>query len=106
MTTVAHKASHHTTPRSRRRRAAVIAAIAWLLLAQTLFTVHRIDHVEHGVACALCMEADHAGGPIHEPIHAIAAPEPAAVEPTVRESAPVLFIPSYYSRGPPKHLEA
>jgi hypothetical protein len=105
MTAVANKPAHPTR-RSRRRRAAVIAAIGWLLLAQTLFAVHRIDHVEHGVACALCMAADHAGGPIQDLIHAIAAPTPAAVEPSVYESAPVRFIPSYYSRGPPRHLES
>jgi hypothetical protein len=105
MTAIAEQASRPTGVRSRRRRAAIVAAAAWLLLAQTLLAVHRIDHnAEQHAACAVCVVADHAGGPIQEPIHAIAAPQTASVAVSVAESAPVLIVLSYYSRGPPQHL--
>src|SRR6185295_2185136 len=105
MTAIAEQASRAMGVRSRRRRAAIIAAAVWLLFAQTLLAVHRIDHnAEQHAACALCVVADHAGGPIYEPIHAIATPEPAQVAVTVAESAPAPIVLSYYSRGPPAHL--
>jgi hypothetical protein len=107
MTERTAKAPHQTGRLRRRNRAAIVAVIAWLLLAHTLFAVHRIDHfTADGVTCAMCVAAHHAGGPIQEPLHAIAMPEPAAVAPSSKESAPVLLILSYYSRGPPLHLRS
>jgi hypothetical protein len=107
MTPPAEQATRAMGLRSRRRRAAIIAAAVWLLFAQTLLAVHRIDHnAEQHAACALCVVADHAGGPIYEPIHAIPAPESVPVAVTVAESAPVLIVLSYYSRGPPAHLRS
>jgi hypothetical protein len=107
MTERTAKAPHQTGRLRRRNRAAIVAVIAWLLLAHTLFAVHRIDHfTADGVTCAMCVAAHHAGGPIQEPLHAIAMPEPAAVASSSKESAPVLLILSYYSRGPPLHLRS
>ena len=107
MTEPARKAAHQAARLRRRNRAAIVAVMAWLLLAHTLFAVHRIDHfTADGVTCALCVAGHNAGGPIQEPLHAIATPEPAAIAPSSKESAPVLVIHSYYSRGPPLHLRS
>ena len=80
MTERTGKAAHQTRRLRRRNRAAIVTVIAWLLLAHTLFAVHRIDHFTGDAAtCAMCVAAHHAGGPIQEPLHAIATPEPEAV---------------------------
>ncbi|HET7133806.1 MAG TPA: hypothetical protein VFJ95_16240 [Gammaproteobacteria bacterium] len=95
--------------RARRQRIRVLALFAWLLVAQTLLIVHRIDHASagHEPACALCVAADHVAGPIAAPIHAIAhsSPPPLATH-AVEHSAPSVFVPSYRSRAPPASLRS
>jgi hypothetical protein len=95
--------------RAPRHRVAVLAVLAWLLVAQALLIVHRIDHASagHDVACALCVAADHAAGPICEPVHAIAHTAPAPVAPSTVERAPAsVLLLSYRSRAPPDYLRS
>jgi len=95
--------------RSRKHRVPIVALFAWLFVAQALLIVHRIDHASagHDVACALCAAADHSGGPIVEPIRAIAPPTPApAVSHIVERAAPFILVLSYRSRAPPQHLRS
>ena len=94
--------------RSRKRRAALLILFGWVLLAQTLLVVHRIDHnaTEHGVACALCVAADHLVGGAHAQVSAIDAPEPLAVESTVGVPAARTIVVAYRSRAPPELLAA
>jgi len=94
--------------RLRKRRAVLIVLFGWLLLAQTLLVVHRIDHAkaEHGVLCALCSAADHSAGSAVEIVHSIAPQTPAPVAATVDVSLPVAVASSYRSRAPPTYLES
>jgi hypothetical protein len=95
--------------RARRQRVRVLALLAWLLVAQALLIVHRVDHARasHDAACALCVAADHTAGPIAEPVHAIAysSPPPLAAQ-AVEDSTPAVFVPSYRSRAPPAFLRS
>ena len=94
--------------RSPKRHTVILVLFGWVLIAQTLLVVHRIDHnaTEHGVACALCVAADHlAGGPPAH-VYAIDAPEPPTVESTVGVSTARVAVVAYRSRAPPKFLAA
>ncbi|HEY3516383.1 MAG TPA: hypothetical protein VGL98_05000, partial [Gammaproteobacteria bacterium] len=91
----------------RRRRPALLALLAFLLLAQTLLVVHRIGHnsAQHN-ACALCVAADHSAA---MPAAAVHAPIPSVPEPVsfaAAKSARSVLIVSYRSRAPPSHLLA
>jgi hypothetical protein len=94
--------------RSRQRRVAVLTLFAWVLVAETLLVVHRIDHntAGHGVTCALCSAADHLAGTAVTAIHAIDPPAPIAVAATVCLSLSVAIRFPYHSRAPPQHLTA
>ncbi|HET8697174.1 MAG TPA: hypothetical protein VFO94_06800 [Gammaproteobacteria bacterium] len=95
--------------RARRQRARVLVLLGWLLVAQSLLIVHRIDHASagHEAACALCVAADHATGPVAEPIHAIAySSAPPLAAQVVEHSTPSVFVPSYRSRAPPASLRS
>jgi hypothetical protein len=94
--------------RSPKRRAAFLVLFGWVLLAQTLLVVHRIDHnaTEHGVACALCVAADHLAGGAQTHVYAIDAPEPLAVESTVGVPAARTIVVAHRSRAPPELLAA
>jgi hypothetical protein len=89
--------------RSPAHRVATIVLFAWLLLAQTLLVVHRVDHsiTQHGDVCALCLAADHAAGPVPQPALPVVALEPTPVVPLVEVAAPVVTLLSYRSRAPP-----
>ena len=92
---------------SRRLRPAVLALLAFLLLAQTLLVVHRVDHTNaQPHACALCVAADHSAALPGAAVHALvpSLPEPAAF--VVAEAAHSAIIVSYRSRAPPSHLLA
>ncbi len=94
--------------RSPKRRTAILVLFGWVLLAQTLLVVHRIDHnaTEHGVACALCVAADHLAGGAQVQLHAIDAPESLDVESTVGTPTTRLAVVAYRSRAPPPTLAA
>lgn len=89
--------------RSRRHRVASLVLLGWVLLAQTLLVVHRIDHnrAEHSVACTLCVVADHSAAPSHPP--AIAAPlsQPDSVVASAAQPVAALVVLPYRSRAPP-----
>ncbi len=90
--------------RQRRHRAALLALLAWLLLAQSLLIVHGIDHVkaERGAPCALCMASDHLAGGATPSTHYIPPQAPEVVASTVRGSVAVAFRAVYRSRAPPQ----
>jgi len=92
---------------SRRRRPAVLALLAFLLLAQTLLVVHRIDHTnaQHS-ACAVCVAADHSAALPGAAVHAFAPSVPEPVSSVVAESTHPTLVVSYRSRAPPSHLLA
>lgn len=92
---------------SRRRRPALLALLAFLLLAQTLLVVHRIDHnnAQHN-ACALCAAADHSAALPGAAAHALVPSVPEPVASVVAESTQPALIVSYRSRAPPSHLLA
>jgi len=77
--------------------------LAWLVLAQALLVVHRVDHsvTQHGDVCVLCLAADHSTGPPSEPSFpvlegaSVEVPAPAVV------AAPVVTVLHYRSRAPP-----
>jgi hypothetical protein len=95
--------------RARRHRVRVLAVLAWLVVAQALLIVHRIDHASagHEVACALCVAADHAAGPIAAPVQPIAHSGPAPVASRLVERAPAsILVLSYRSRAPPDYLRS
>ena len=94
--------------RSPKRRAAIAVLFAWVLLAQTLLVVHRIDHnaTEHGVACALCVAADHLAGDAPAHIYAIDPPEPLSVESALSLPRARITVVAYRSRAPPRFLAA
>ena len=96
-----------TSLSTRRRRPALLALLAFLLLAQTLLVVHRIDHnnVQHN-ACALCVAADHSTAMPAAAVHALvpSVPEPASF--AVAKSTRSALIVAYRSRAPPSHLLA
>ena len=91
----------------RRRRPAFLALLAFLLLAQTLLVVHRVDHTnaQHN-ACALCVAADHSPALPVTVVHALSHFAPERVSAVVAESAQSAPIVSYRSRAPPSHLLA
>jgi hypothetical protein len=92
---------------SRRRRPTVFALLAFLLLAQTLLVVHRIDHTnaQHS-ACAVCVAADHSAALPAAAVHALVPSSPEPVSSVVAESTLPALIVSYRSRAPPSHLLA
>jgi hypothetical protein len=96
-----------TSLNSRRRRPAVLALLAFLLLAQTLLVVHRVDHnnAQHN-ACALCVAADHSAALPAAAVHALVHSVPEPVSAVAAESAHSALIVSYRSRAPPSHLLA
>jgi predicted metal-binding membrane protein len=89
--------------RSRRYRAASAVLIAFILLAQALLVVHRIDHSrpEHGAACALCVAADHSPAPTHEAAVALSPSAPDTVSACTRTLTTALLVLCYHSRAPP-----
>jgi len=95
--------------RARRHRVGVLALLAALFVAQALLVVHRIDHASagHEAACALCVAADHAAGPIAEPVHAVTHGGPLSVAARLVERAPAsVRVHSYRSRAPPNDLRS
>jgi hypothetical protein len=96
------------TLRSRRFRVASLVLLAYLLLAQTLLVVHRVDHSrpEHGTVCALCVAADHAAVLGHQAAVATSPSVPDTVSASIRPLAAALVILSYRSRAPPGHRRA
>jgi len=96
-----------TSLNSRRRRPALLALLAFLLLAQTLLVVHRVDHnnAQHNT-CALCVAADHSAALPSAAAHALVPSVPEPVSAVVAESARPALIVSYRSRAPPSHLLA
>lgn len=96
-----------TSLKVRRRRPVLLALLAFLLLAQTLLVVHRVDHnnAQHNT-CALCVAADHSAALPSAAVHALVPSVPAPVSAVVAESARPALILSYRSRAPPSHLLA
>jgi len=92
--------------RSRRHALAVLVLLGWVLVAESLLVVHRIDHTStgHGVSCALCLAADHHAATLDEPAEVVV---PAGADPVVALVAEsvtaVAFVP-YQSRAPPPNL--
>jgi len=82
---------------------ASIALLAFVVLAQALLVVHRIDHSrpEHGAACALCVAADHSAAPNIATAVALSPLVPDTVLASIRTLTAALVIPSYRSRAPP-----
>ena len=91
----------------RRRRPALLVLLAFLLLAQTLLVVHRVDHnnAQHN-AWALCVAADHSAALPATAVHAFVPSVPEPASSVVAESAHPALIVSYRSRAPPSHLLA
>ena len=89
--------------RWRRYREASIALLAFVVLAQALLVVHRIDHSrpEHGAACALCVAADHSSAPTHEAPVAQSPSMPDTVSACTRTLTTALVVHYYHSRAPP-----
>ena len=96
-----------TSLRVRRRRPVLLALLAFLLLAQSLLVVHRIDHnnAQHN-ACALCVAADHSAALPGASVHALVPSVPEPFFSVVAESTHSALIVSYRSRAPPSHLLA
>ena len=96
-----------TSLSSRRRRPAVLALLAFLLFAQALLVVHRIDHnsAQHN-ACAVCVAADHSAAMPTAAVHAVVPPVPEPVSFAIASSTRPALILSYRSRAPPSHLLA
>jgi len=96
-----------TSLKVRRRRPALLALLAFLLFAQTLLVVHRIDHnnAQHN-ACAVCVAADHSAALPSAAVHALVPTVPEAVSVVLAESAHPALTVSYRSRAPPSHLLA
>ena len=89
--------------RSRRHRVASLVLLSWVLLAQTLLVVHRIDHIraEHGVTCTLCVAADHTAAPTHQPAVATLSLQPDSVVASAAQPVAALVVLPYRSRAPP-----
>jgi len=87
---------------------ASLVLLAYMLLAQTLLIVHRIDHSrpEHGAVCALCVAADHAAAPSRQAVVAVSPLVPDTVSASTPPLAAALVILSYRSRAPPGHRRA
>ncbi|HEX5047123.1 MAG TPA: hypothetical protein VFX89_08395 [Gammaproteobacteria bacterium] len=87
----------------------MLALLAVLLAAQALLVVHRIDHASagHEAACALCVAADHAAGPLadHVPTIVYAGSMPVAARLAERAPASIL-LHAYRSRAPPEYLRS
>jgi hypothetical protein len=96
-----------TSLNERRRRPVLLALLAFLLFAQTLLVVHRIDHnnSQHN-ACALCVAADHSAAMPAAAVHALIPSAPELVSFAVAKSAHPALIVAYRSRAPPSHLLA
>ena len=89
--------------RSPRRRLAVLAVLAWIVAAQSLLVVHRIDHTSlgHHVSCALCIAADHQAGTAEHVDFALSSPLAARVATFIDASAGIDLRVAYRSRAPP-----
>ena len=96
-----------TSLSSRRRRPALLVLLAFLVFAQTLLVVHRIDHnnAQHN-ACAVCVAADHSAAMPAAAVHALVPPVPEPISFAVAKSVHPALILSYGSRAPPSHLLA
>ena len=94
--------------RSPRHALAVVAILGWVLVSQTLLVVHRIDHnaAEHGVACSLCVAADHQLGAAAHTLPMLAPSKPDVVAPTLPSAVPRIFAAAYRSRAPPSSLRS
>lgn len=91
--------------RSGRHRLAALALLGWLLSAQVLLIVHRIDHTSTGanVGCALCLAADHQTGPSTVPEYPIVRSTPERIATFAAGLPAVVLIFSYRSRAPPDY---
>jgi len=96
-----------TSLSSRRRRPALLVLLAFLVFAQTLLVVHRIDHnnAQHN-ACAVCVAADHSAAMPAAAAHALVPSVPEPISFAVAKSVHPALILSYRSRAPPSHLLA
>ncbi len=92
--------------RSPRRAFAVLAILGWVLVSQTLLVVHRIDHnaTEHGVACSLCVAADHQLGAAAHTLPVLEPSKPDEATSTLAVTAPRTSAVPYRSRAPPSPL--
>ena len=94
--------------RSRRHGLAVLVLLGWVVLAEGLLVVHRIDHAGAGdsAACVLCSAADQQAAAA-----AVTPPPRIAVCPDSIESfvgipvEPTLTV-CYHSRAPPLLLRS
>jgi len=94
--------------RSRRHRSALLVLFGWLLLAQTLLVVHRVDHAnaERGAPCTLCVASTHSAGAPAPLAHYIPPPTPDVVDSIVSGGVAVAFRAAYRSRAPPSYLQS
>jgi hypothetical protein len=94
--------------RARRRSATSLVLLGWLLVAQTVLVVHRIDHnaADHNTLCAACVAADQSADVASAPVVATVPQAPTPVAAAVAESAGTPTFVSYRSRAPPKQSRA
>lgn len=92
--------------RSRRHAFAVLALLGWVLLAEGLLVVHRIDHAStgHAVSCALCSAADHQAATFEDLPQPLVAAATSAVVSFFVTAQTVERVSSYRSRAPPGYL--
>jgi hypothetical protein len=85
-----------------RRRRLVLALFALLLIAQTALMAHSVEHIGRNAECALCVAADHHGGPteIVLPVLLAAVESPFQV-PRFDAPTPVLQL-AFQPRAPPR----
>lgn len=90
--------------RSRKHALVVLALLGWVVLAESLLVVHRIDHTSagHDVSCALCAAADHQAATTEPPPQLVVPVTRSPVVSFVGASQTVDVIVSYRSRAPPE----
>jgi len=100
--------SFATALRRRRRRSALLVLFGWLLLAQTLLVVHRVDHAnaERGAPCTLCVASTHTAGAPAPLAQHVAPPTPDVVAEPAGGSVAAAFRAAYRSRAPPSYLQS